>query len=98
MPELQEVFRMATQTIRPDEGALERQHQEQRRRTIRRKGAVYGLVAAMVAVVVEINVWVASMASPTRVAATKDAVVTFAGDASGVTWTPDGDLFINRYA
>lgn len=47
MPEVQEVFRMATQKVRPDPGALERQHGEQRRRTIRRKMGVYGLVAAI---------------------------------------------------
>jgi hypothetical protein len=47
MPEVQEVFRMATQKVRPDPGALERQHGQQRRRTIRRKMAVYGLVAAL---------------------------------------------------
>jgi Tol biopolymer transport system component len=59
MPELQEVFRMATQKIRPDEGALERQHREQRRRTIRRRAQVYGLVAAMVSIVVVVALVVA---------------------------------------
>jgi len=47
MPEVQEVFRMATQKVRPDPGAMERQHREQRRRTMRRKAGVYGLVAAI---------------------------------------------------
>jgi len=31
MPEVQEVFRMATQKIRPEPGALDRQHENQRR-------------------------------------------------------------------
>ena len=43
MPEVQEVFRMATQKVGPDPGAMERQHREQRRRTTRRKAGVYGL-------------------------------------------------------
>jgi hypothetical protein len=51
MPEVQEVFRMATQKVRPDQGALERQHGQQRRRTIRRKMSVYGLVAALAAAI-----------------------------------------------
>jgi hypothetical protein len=56
MPEVQEVFRMATQKIRPDLGALERQHGQQRRRTIRRKIGVYGVVAALVAVIAVVAV------------------------------------------
>jgi hypothetical protein len=47
MPEVQEVFRMATQKVRPDPGAMERQFREQRRRTMRRKAGVFGLVAAL---------------------------------------------------
>jgi hypothetical protein len=50
MPDVQEVFRMSTQKVRPDPGALERQFGQQRRRTIRRKVSVYGLVAAFVVV------------------------------------------------
>lgn len=48
MPEAQEVFRMATQKVRPDPGALERQQGQQRRSTIRRKAGAYALVAAFV--------------------------------------------------
>ena len=51
MPEVHEVFRLATQKVRPDPNALERQHGKQRRRTIRRKAGVYGLVAALLLVV-----------------------------------------------
>ena len=39
---------MATQKVRPDPGALEPQHRDQRQRSTRRKAAVYGLVAAFV--------------------------------------------------
>jgi Tol biopolymer transport system component len=48
MPEIQEVFRMATQKVRPDPGALDRQYGRRRRRMIRQKVAVFGLVAAVV--------------------------------------------------
>ena len=47
MPEVREVFRMATQKVKPDPGAMERQFRGQRRRTTRRKAGVYGLVAAL---------------------------------------------------
>ncbi|MGA9160021.1 MAG: hypothetical protein WB297_04045 [Actinomycetota bacterium] len=48
MPEIQEVFRMATQKIRPDPEALDRQHRGQRRRVVRKKATVYALVAVLV--------------------------------------------------
>lgn len=47
MPEVQEVFRMATQKVRPEPGALERQFQGQRRRSTRRKAGALGLAAAL---------------------------------------------------
>lgn len=49
MPELEEVFRMSTQKVRPEPGALERQFGKQRRRSTRQKVAVYALVAGLVA-------------------------------------------------
>jgi hypothetical protein len=50
MPEVEEVFRMATQKVRPDPGALERQNRGQRRRSNRRKASVYALVAVLMIV------------------------------------------------
>jgi Tol biopolymer transport system component len=47
MPEIQEVFRMATQKVRPDPEALERQHRGQRRRVAQKRVAVYALVALL---------------------------------------------------
>jgi len=47
MPEVEEVFRIATQKVRPDPGALERQNRGQRRRATRRKVGVYALVATL---------------------------------------------------
>jgi Tol biopolymer transport system component len=48
MPEVQEVFRMATQKVRPDPEALERQHRDQRRRVATKRAAVYVMVAVLV--------------------------------------------------
>lgn len=47
MPELQEVFRVATQEVRPEPGALERQFRGQRRRSARRKAGAVGLALAL---------------------------------------------------
>ena len=43
MPDVQEVFRVATQKVRPDPGALERQQEQQRRHTTRRRAGAYAL-------------------------------------------------------
>jgi hypothetical protein len=56
MPDVQEVFRVATQNVRPDPGALERQLGQQRRRTTRRKAGAYALAAALFAAIVVIAV------------------------------------------
>jgi Tol biopolymer transport system component len=48
MPDVQEVFRMATQKVRPDPGALERQSQSQRRRSARQRAGAYALLAVLV--------------------------------------------------
>lgn len=101
MPEVQEVFRMATQKIRPDPGALERQHGQQRRRTIRRKVSVYGLVAALlvaVAVVAGRGMFDSAgrvpagqpSTSPTAPSATEPVgIVTFDGTACSMERTAD---------
>jgi hypothetical protein len=47
MPDMQEVFRMATQKVGPDPGALERQHRFQRRTTTRRKLGAFAVAAAI---------------------------------------------------
>jgi Tol biopolymer transport system component len=47
MPEIQEVFRMATQKVRPDPEALNRQHRGQRRRGAQKRAAVYALVVVL---------------------------------------------------
>lgn len=47
MPEVQEVFRAATQKVHPEPGALERQFHDQRRRATRRKAAVFVLVVVL---------------------------------------------------
>jgi hypothetical protein len=48
MPEVREVFHMATQKVRPDPDALERQYRGQRRHVAKQKVAVFALIAAVV--------------------------------------------------
>ena len=48
MPEMQEVFRMATQKVRPDPGFVDRQHENQRRQSRRRRAGALVLVAVLV--------------------------------------------------
>jgi hypothetical protein len=50
MPDVQEVFRMSTQKVRPDRGFMERQESRQRRRMRNRKIGAFVVVAAMVVV------------------------------------------------
>ena len=52
MPDVREVFDVATQKVRPDPGAMERQHRGQRRSAFRRRVGGYGLAAAIVVGVV----------------------------------------------
>jgi hypothetical protein len=47
MPEVQEVFRMSTQKVRPDPGALERQHTRQRRNSVGKKVGAFAVAAAI---------------------------------------------------
>jgi hypothetical protein len=47
MPEVQEVFRMSTQKVRPDPGALERQHGRQRRNSVGKKVGAFAVAAAI---------------------------------------------------
>jgi hypothetical protein len=50
MPELQEVFRMTTQKIRPEPGFIDRQHEHRRRQQRRRKIGALSVAAAIAAV------------------------------------------------
>ena len=49
MPDLQEVFRVSTQKVHPEQGALERQHRRQRRSARNRKAGAFVLVAVVMA-------------------------------------------------
>jgi Tol biopolymer transport system component len=53
---VQEVFRMATQKVRPDPGAMERQNRTQRRRSVTRRAGGYALLAVLVIAAVVIGV------------------------------------------
>jgi hypothetical protein len=57
MPEVQEVFRMATQKVRPDPGAMERQSKNQRRRSARQRAGGYAVVTIMAIAAVLIAVF-----------------------------------------
>jgi hypothetical protein len=48
MPDVQEVFRMATEKVRPDPGAMERQNRTQRRRSVTRRAGGYALLGILV--------------------------------------------------
>ena len=50
MPDVQEVFRMATQKVRPDPEAMERQSRTQRRHVVRQRAGGYALLAILVIV------------------------------------------------
>jgi WD40-like Beta Propeller Repeat len=56
MPDVQEVFRMATQKVRPDPGAIERQNRTQRRRSVARRAGGYALLAILVVAAAVIGV------------------------------------------
>ena len=103
MPDVQEVFRMATQKVKPDPGALERQHRDQRRRSTTRRVAVYGLVAALVAVIAVValragggtgeRVPVGQPSSSTTTTSGNEApvgTVTFDGSTCSMEITADG--------
>ena len=78
MPDVQEVFRMATQKVQPDPGALDRQHRDQRRRVAKKKIAVYALVAALVVagVVIGINALPSDDSQPAATGSTPTPVPT----------------------
>lgn len=50
MPDIQDVFRMVELKVKPDPGALERQHRRQRRRSLQRKAETYVLIGALLIV------------------------------------------------
>jgi dipeptidyl aminopeptidase/acylaminoacyl peptidase len=56
MPDMQEVFRMATQKVRPNPGFVDRQYENQRRLSRRRKASALALVAVLVVVGVVVGI------------------------------------------
>jgi hypothetical protein len=78
MPDVQEVFRMATQKVQPDPGALDRQHRDQRRRVAKQKIAVYALVVAIAVagIVIGINVLPSDDSQPAATGSTPTPVPT----------------------
>lgn len=56
MPDVKDIFRMATENVRPDPGALERQHRDQRWHVAKQRAGVYALVAGLVAAAVFVGI------------------------------------------
>jgi hypothetical protein len=86
MPEIQEVFRMATQKVRPDPEALDRQHRGQRRRVARKRAAVYALVALLL--VAGVVIGISTLGSDDGQPASPGADPTLAPGPDGPQQTP----------
>jgi RNA polymerase sigma-70 factor (ECF subfamily) len=87
MPEVQEVFRMATQKVRPDDGFVERQQANQRRRARNQKLGALALVAALG--IGAVTAWVITTgerADPTGTPVGNDP------SGTGSTGSPDVDV------
>jgi hypothetical protein len=65
MPDVREVFDLVTEKVRPDPGALDRQHRGQRRRVTTRKTGVFALVAvlAIAGLVIGYRMWIGAQTS-----------------------------------
>lgn len=110
MPDVQEVFRMATQQVRPDPGALDRQLGHQRRTTTRRKGGAYAVAAILIGVLAFVavragigsseDVGIGTEPSSPPVAPGAEPAVTVTSDGSscsirGATTDPIGSGFVS---
>lgn len=60
MTDLEELFRVATDTKEPPQGGLERQHRMQDRRRRRARAATFGVVAAVAAAMIGVVVWLSN--------------------------------------
>ncbi len=58
MPEVKEVFRMATQKVRPEPGFVDRQHDHRRKQERKRTIGAFALVAALAAVAAVVAIFV----------------------------------------
>jgi Tol biopolymer transport system component len=74
MPDVQEVFRMATQKVRPDPGALDRQLGRQRRSKGGRKVGAFAVAASFIAIAVAVFALTRSSGESTQVATRPPAV------------------------
>jgi Tol biopolymer transport system component len=66
MPDVQEVFRMATQKVRPDEGFVDRQHDHQRRMARNRRNGAIALAAVIGVAAIVFAIRLAGGGSGTR--------------------------------
>ena len=89
MPDVREVFDIATRTVRPDPGALDRQLRGQRRRFASNRAGVYLVVAALVLAVVLLGVeWGESHRSVPASAPTRS-------DLIGIWQSDGGPYFVS---
>ncbi len=97
MPDVKEVFRMATESVRPEPGARDRQLRAQRERAARRRTEAVGLVAGLAVIATLIAVHILREAegprpTPAGQTGAPDATIRLAGeprgivDANGVLW------------
>jgi hypothetical protein len=65
MPDVREVFDLVTEKVRPDPGALDRQHRDQRRRVTTRKTGVFAIVAVLTVagLVIGFRMWIGARTS-----------------------------------
>ena len=87
MPEPQEVFRMATQKVRPEPGFVDRQHDHRRKQERKRKIGAFAVVAAIGAVVAVLVV--------RSVPGDRQSQPAVSGPAVGVPGVPEVDSVID---
>jgi hypothetical protein len=90
MPDIQEVFRMATQKVRPDPGAVERQRRKQRGKLVRERVAGYALAAGLVAAGVVVGISTLRSSDEPAVPASQGAPPTFMGAQLAGVWLQTG--------
>ena len=106
MPDVREVFEMATRTVRPDPGAEERQHRRQRGHAARQKMGAYAVAAAVLIAVTVAGIVTLGGSDATKPAGggltARDLTGAWrtrgadAASASTLIFTPDGQFELRR--
>ena len=102
MPEVQEVFRVSTQKVRPDPGFVDRQHDHRRKQERKRKNGALAVVSAIVVVVAMLVVRSlpgerpSQPAAPVRTLSRTVANVPFSFNLRTRGWEEFGGISINK--